>query len=75
MMKGKNNYLSLYVDSLQKKYSEKIKINMEELDNIQLINIDLFVLKPNVPYPVAVPGFSEYLQDGEFDYGRQMQQH
>jgi hypothetical protein len=74
LMKGKNNYLSLYVDSLQQKYSERIKINIEALDNIQLTHIDLFVLKPNVPYPVAVPSFPEYLQDGKLDYGNPMQQ-
>lgn len=74
MMKGKNNYLSLYVDSLQQKYSERIMINMEKLDDIQLTHIDLFAIKPNVPYPVAVPSFPEYIQDGEFDYGKQNQQ-
>jgi len=38
-----------------------------------LTHIDLFVVKPNVPCPIAIPGFPEYLQDGEFDYGCLMQ--
>ena len=71
MMKGKNNYLSLYIDSLQQKYSGTIKVNLEALDNIELSHIDMLALKPNMPYPVAVPAFPEYLQDGKFDYGKQ----
>lgn len=71
MMKGKNNYLSLYIDSLRQKFSGKININVEALKDIQLSHIDMLALKPNMPYPVAVPSFPEYVQDEKFDYGKQ----
>lgn len=71
-MKGKDNYLSFYVDSLQEKYSDEIEINFEALKNIQLTRIQMYAYRPNVPYPTAVPAFSEYVMDGEFDYGQAM---
>ena len=69
LMKGRENYLSLYVDSLQAKYSQRIKIYPDVLATVRLIQLDTYVIKPNLPYPSAVPGFPEYVQDGEFDYG------
>jgi hypothetical protein len=71
-MRGKNNYLSFYIDSLQKKYSNEIEINFEKLKDIRLTKIQMFTIRQNVPYPNAVPVFSEYIQDGEIDYGRGM---
>ncbi len=72
-MRGKDNYLSFYVDSLQKKYSDKIEINFDALKNIQLTRIQLYAFRPGVPYPAAVPAFSEYIMDGELDYGQKME--
>jgi hypothetical protein len=69
LMKGRENYLSLYVDSLQAKYSQRIKIYPDVLASVRLTQLDTYFMKPNVPYPAAVPGFPEYVQDGEFDYG------
>jgi hypothetical protein len=65
LLKGKHNYVSIYVDSLQKKYKNKITINISELNKIKLTNIDLLVTIPGAPYPIAVPGFPEYTQDSE----------
>jgi hypothetical protein len=68
-MKGDENYLSVHVDSLQHKYSGKIRIYPDVLDRIRLTELDTYVMNPNVPYPAVVPDFPEYIQDGEFDYG------
>jgi hypothetical protein len=68
-MKGNENYLSVHIDSLQHKYSGKIKIYPDVLDRIRLTELDTYVMNPNVPYPAVVPHFPEYIQDGEFDYG------
>ena len=68
-MKGRENYLSAHIDSLQHKYSGRIKIYPDVLDRIPMTELDTYVMNPNVPYPAVVPDFPEYIQDGEFDYG------
>ena len=69
MMKGKENYLSVYVDSLQLKYRDKIWINKKVLKDIQLTRTPFLATKPNVPYPAVVPGFPLFTQDTSIDYG------
>ena len=69
LMKGSENFLSIHIDSLQHKYSRKIKIYPDVLNQIPLTELDTYVMNPNVPYPAVVPDFPEYVQDGEFDYG------
>ncbi len=68
LMSGKDNYLKMYVDSLHQKYRSIITINEASLIGIKLSTIDMFAIQPNMPYTVAVPGFPEYVQDGNFDY-------
>ena len=70
LMKGKHNYVSIFVDSLQKRYKNKITVNMSELNKIKLTDIDMLVTIPGAPYPIAVPGFPEYTQNTELDSGR-----
>lgn len=70
MMKGRINYLSLYVDSLQDKYQDKIKIDFNALRSIKLSDIDLYAIKPDMPYQAAAPGFPEYTQESKLDYAR-----
>ena len=70
LMKGKHNYVSIYTDSLQKKYKDKIIINEPELNKIQLTNVDMLVTIPGAPYPIAVPGFPEYTQENHVNYAR-----
>ncbi|MBN2105604.1 hypothetical protein JW835_16315 [bacterium] len=65
-------YLNLYADSLQKAYSDQIELNIEALHNIQLTEIDLIAMKPNMPYPRAVPMFPEFVHDSHLDYGSPM---
>lgn len=73
LMNAKNGYLVMYVDSLQQKYGPKITINEAALKGIKLSTIDMFAIQPNMPYPVAVPGFPEYTQDSNFDYAHAKQ--
>jgi hypothetical protein len=49
------------MDSLMKAYSGKIRVNVTELQKIQLTNSDMVVYKPGVPYPMAVPNFQAYI--------------
>lgn len=68
LMNSIDGYFVKYVDSLQQKYGPKITINEAALNKIKLTTIDMFAIQPNMPYPVAIPGFPEYIQDSNFDY-------
>ncbi|MCB0283096.1 MAG: hypothetical protein KDF60_10985 [Calditrichaeota bacterium] len=65
--------LKPYIDSLQVKYSDKIEINTEEFNKINLTKIDLFVTYNNEAYPMVVPSFPQLTTDQRLDYGRKMQ--
>jgi hypothetical protein len=54
-MKGLNNYLGQYVDSLLTKYQSKIDVNQTIFNKIRLTRTPMYVYKPAVPYPAAVP--------------------
>jgi len=58
-----------FIDSLQKKYSSKISINMDLFESITLSSVDMFVTQGNVPYPVVVPSFPIFTNDSYLDYG------
>ena len=60
------------VDMLQSEYKDKIKINMELFESIEISNVDMFVTQKNVPYPVVVPKFPFYTDDSLIDYGSQL---
>ena len=60
LMKGRDNYLSLYIDTLYTKYSNKIVFNKEVYKNIKLTNVPMFAMRQNFPYPVLVPSFPSY---------------
>lgn len=66
-------YLNPYIDSLQAKYNDVIKINTGEFEKIKLTRIDMFVLQKNVPFPMMVPGFPLLTTDNKLDYGRKME--
>ncbi|MBN1482464.1 hypothetical protein EH223_10505 [candidate division KSB1 bacterium] len=72
-MKIIDDYLNSYVDSLQAKYSDRIFIDTDILENVELTRIDMFVLEKNVPYPTAVPNFPILTTDNRLDYGQLMQ--
>jgi hypothetical protein len=64
--------LNPYVDSLQKKYSDQIEINIEMFDRIGLTRIDMVAQQPGVPFPAVVPPFPLLTSDHRFDYGKVM---
>jgi len=65
-------YLNPLVDSLQAKYSEMVKINMEEFNQIKLTRIQMSVIQQNVPYAKPVPGFPIITTDFRLSYGKIM---
>lgn len=65
--------LKPFIDSLQVKYSDRIEINTEEFNKINLTKIDLFVTYSNEAYPMVVPSFPQLTTDQRLDYGRKMQ--
>jgi len=67
------NYLTPYVNSLQKKYNNDIKINIQEFENIELTNIDLIALRPDQPFPIVTPSFPLLTNNHRLDYGKIIQ--
>jgi hypothetical protein len=68
-----NNYMTPYINSLQKKYNEEIKINIEEFENIELTSIDLIALRPDQPFPIVTPSFPLVTNNHRLDYGNIIQ--
>jgi len=66
------DYLNPYIDSLQKKYSDKIEVNVEEFNKIKLTRIDVIAIEQHVPYPIMVPSFPQITTDHDLDYGKPM---
>lgn len=64
-----NDYLNPYIDSLQTAYSDKIKINIEQFEKLELTRTDMFITQQNVPYPILVPDFPVLTTDNRLDYG------
>ena len=62
--------LNAYIDSLKNKYSEKIVININLLDKIELTHIDLYAYKKGVPYPFIVPAFPILTNKHALDFGK-----
>jgi hypothetical protein len=71
-MKHINLYLNAYSDSLFKKYSPKIEVNIPNFEKIQLTRIDMVVRHEGVPYPEAVPTFPLLTTWNRMDYGSKM---
>jgi hypothetical protein len=68
-MKHVNLYLNPVADSLFKKYSSEIKVNIPNFEKIQLTRIDMVVRHEGVPYPDAVPTFPILTTRNRMDYG------
>ena len=66
----KSKYWESYIRALQKKYSNSIWINYDELDKISLTKVDMFAWRPGVPYPVLVPEFPTFISSENLDYAR-----
>ena len=57
------------IDSLQKAYSNKIKINTDKFEEIELLSIDLFGMYSNQAYNNLEPPFPILTDDHLLDYG------
>ncbi len=66
-------HLNVWVDSLQRKYSDRIEINLEEFEKIKLTRIHMTVAQENVPYPKVVPAFPQVTTSFRLDYGKKME--
>ncbi|MBN2410236.1 hypothetical protein JXQ31_01005 [candidate division KSB1 bacterium] len=67
-MSGTYTYIDEYADSMQKKYSRLIEINMEKFNKIELTQTDMFSIQKFVPYPLPVPPFPKLCVDDKLDY-------
>ncbi len=67
------DYLNPYIEQLQKKYSDRIRVNVEQFNNIHLTHIDMIVMQKNVPFPIIVPNFPQVTTDSKLDYGKRME--
>jgi len=68
-----DDYLNAHVDSLQKKYSDVIEVDVDAFNDIQLTRIDMSVTQQNVPFAKIVPSFPLVTTDDRLDYGRKME--
>ena len=69
-----NEYLNPLIDSLQTKYSDKIFIDTELFNKIELTRIDLFAIQQSVPFPILSPSFPVLTTDNKLDYGKKMEE-
>jgi hypothetical protein len=67
-----DRYLNPYVDALQRKYSDRIQVDVKAFDEIRLTRIDLSVTQENVPFAKVVPSFPLVTTDNALDYGRKL---
>lgn len=67
-----DNELSDYIKELQKKYSDKIEININLFNKIELTKTPMFVTQEGVPFPIVVPSFPLLTSKQNLDYGRKM---
>lgn len=65
--------LTAYADSLFKKYSPEIQINLPIFEAIKLTCVDMVVLNDHVPYPETVPSFPLITTKSRLDYGRRLE--
>ncbi|MEN8192743.1 MAG: hypothetical protein ABFS12_07985 [Bacteroidota bacterium] len=66
-------YLNSYVDSLQKKYSDVIYIDVEKFNDVNLTRIDMSAHYNNEAYPRVVPSFPIVTTDNKLEYGNKME--
>ncbi len=57
------------IDSLQNKYSNKIKINTDIFEKTELTSTDMIVTQRGLAYPIIVPSFPILTSDDQLNYG------
>ena len=72
MDRAQTRFNSPVADSLFKKYSSEIKVNIPNFEKVELTRIDMVVRHEGVPYPDAVPSFPVLTTRNRMDYGSQM---
>ncbi|MBN1542317.1 hypothetical protein JW992_09245 [candidate division KSB1 bacterium] len=65
--------LDPYVRRLRQKYADRIQINTDLFEQIQLSRIDMLAVQSSVPFPIMVPNFPLMTMHNKLDYGRKMQ--
>ncbi|MBT3589816.1 MAG: hypothetical protein HOK52_00170 [Candidatus Marinimicrobia bacterium] len=63
------DFMNPIMDSLQKKYSDQIEINMNAFESIELTSTDMVVTQRGVPFVKVVPSFPIITTDSRIDYG------
>ena len=58
---------------MQLDYSDKIEINIDAFENIELTSTDMMVTQSGVPYPILVPSFPILTDDSKLNYGKKME--
>jgi hypothetical protein len=66
-------YLNPYIKKLYDKYGDRIRINTDDFEKVNLTSVDMFVIQTNVPYPVIVPSFPQLTTHDKLDYGTKME--
>ncbi len=56
----KLRYFNGAVQTLVNKYKEKITVDNQELNTITVTDVNMFVMQPQAPFPVVVPGFPQF---------------
>jgi len=64
----KLNYWDSYLANLLKKYSDKISINFEIFDKVNLNKIDMVAWYTGAPYPIIVPRFPFFYDSSDLSY-------
>tara|TARA_Y100000590_G_C15694791_1_gene1004712 strand:+ start:756 stop:2222 length:1467 start_codon:yes stop_codon:yes gene_type:complete len=64
-----DKYLNTYIDSLQQKYFNDIKIDFNVFENLKMTRIDFHAYKKGVPYPNVVPLFPILTSNHIINYG------
>ena len=65
-------YLDPWVDSLQEKYDDRIEINMDLFESIEITTVPMMVSQRGVPFPLMMPSFPLLTTDDRLDYGSDM---
>ncbi len=64
----KQRYFNEAVQNLVKKYGDKISIDNQELDRITVTDVNMFVMQPQAPFPVVVPGFPQFTTNDSLQF-------
>ena len=67
------DYLNPLVDSLQAVYTNRIEIDTDQFEEIELTRVPMVVSQRGVPFPLMVPAFPRITTDNRLDCGRKLE--